>query len=204
MEKLLQPDFIIFFIGFLVSLSFHEASHAYTAHILGDDTPKRMGRLTLNPIKHWDPIGSIALPLAGYLGFTGGFVIGWGKPVTVNYSQFRHVKRDAMLVAFAGPFSNFVLAFLLALLFKMGLFNGNAAQKLVLLNLSLAFFNLLPLYPLDGEKVLTGLLPRSVTALWAKIRPYSMMIAIILLMSGALTYLVFIPALFIARFMLNF
>ncbi len=157
----------------VASVTFHEFSHALTATSLGDDTARRLGRLSLNPRAHLDPAGSIMFLLAGF---------GWGKPVPVNaYAFGGNALRSMMLVAFAGPLSNFVLAFLIGLLFKMGIvewpFNvfftplsSEAPLSLVIgqffamwffLNIILGVFNLIPLAPLDGSKVLAGLLPES-------------------------------------------
>ena len=165
----------------VASVTFHEFSHALTATSLGDDTARRLGRLSLNPRAHLDPAGSIMFLLAGF---------GWGKPVPVNaYAFGGNALRSMMLVAFAGPLSNFVLAFLIGLLFKMGIvdwpFNVftpmSAAAPLsivvgqffaiwLVLNLVLGVFNLIPLAPLDGSKVAAGLLPvrwRSRSSRWS-------------------------------------
>lgn len=166
----------------------HEWAHAWSAYRLGDDTASRQGRLTLNPMAHFDPIGSLLLLVSGF---------GWGKPVPVNPYRMRTNPRVGMAVsAAAGPFSNFVLAMLLAIPFRMGWTNlsaaitdwhgGNFSAGSLLLvaieiNLSLMLFNLIPVYPLDGEKVLTGFLPPRWGDSLLRLRPYGMIILAALL-----------------------
>jgi Zn-dependent protease len=149
----------------LIALTVHEFSHALVAYRLGDPTAKAMGRLTLNPFSHLDLLGTLCLIL---------FKLGWAKPVPVDARYFRHPRRDMMLVAFAGPASNFLLALLIGLIFR---FSGSVSASLsipattgildflllygVLINLTLAFFNLIPIPPLDGSKILQGFLPVS-------------------------------------------
>lgn len=155
---------------FLASLSIHEFAHAFAANKFGDDTAKSQGRLTLNPIKHIDLIGSIVMPI---LAFTSGFMlIGWAKPVPVNRNKLRNQFRDDAIVSFAGPFSNLILAVLVYLLFKL-LANFdieispilyNIIRLTVIFNIFLFCFNLLPLPPLDGSHILFDLFPNKYTA----------------------------------------
>ena len=142
-------EVIIYLLILVLALTVHEAAHAYMAHLLGDDTAKHMGRLTLNPLAHLDLWGSILMLVAGF---------GWGKPVMVNPLHFENPKLDNITVALAGPVSNFLLACLLGLLIRFipmpALIQSGLALG-VLLNLTLMVFNLLPIPPLDGSKFLT-------------------------------------------------
>lgn len=167
-------SFILFFPGFLFSLSFHEAAHGWVANRLGDPTAKMRGRLTLNPRPHMDLIGTVLLPFLGF--FWGGFIIGWGVPVPVDYRNLKDWKRDGLYIAGAGPVSNLILAVLIAGLIHFFAYaypdwmtpDGNhtaftilgAVVQMFYLNLALAFFNLIPIHPLDGGKILYGLLPQ--------------------------------------------
>lgn len=137
------------------SIIIHEVSHAFAAFALGDDSAKRAGRLSFNPLKHIDPFGTVILPLILY--FSAGFIYGYAKPVPFNPYNFRNYKRDAGLTALAGPVSNILIAILMALIFHFSSalpIVQSVAYYVVFLNLLLAFFNLIPVPPLDGSKVL--------------------------------------------------
>jgi Zn-dependent protease len=168
-EALLQG--LLFYLCFIPVLTFHEFAHAWTASKCGDDTAKNLGRVSLNPIVHMEVIGTVVLPLmAIFLSLSGsvlaGFIIGWGKPVPVDLQNLRNPRRDDSLIALAGPAMNLVLAFLCMGLVKLGLIlkaNGSmetghllveTGRMLVRVNLILAFFNLLPIPPLDGSHLL--------------------------------------------------
>lgn len=211
-------DFVLFFPGFLFSLSFHEAAHGWMASKLGDQTARSMGRVTLNPIAHMDPIGTLLLPIFGF--FLGGFLIGWGIPVPVDYRNLKQWKRDGMLVALAGPVSNVILALIIAMglrgmaIYRPDIFspeinyNGftiiSAVVQIFYLNLALAFFNLIPIHPLDGGKILYGLLPRPLADPFdAFINRYGGILLLILFVSGFFRVLVGIPVSFVARLLLN-
>ncbi len=147
-----------------MSVVVHEVSHGYAALALGDPTAKYQGRLTLNPLNHLDPIGSFLVPLLGY--FAGGFIIGWAKPVPFNPYNLRNAKWGEALVAIAGPLSNISLAFIFGLLIRFGsnliILNQaflSLASFVVIINITLAIFNLVPIPPLDGSKILFALLP---------------------------------------------
>lgn len=215
-QKILE--FILFYPGFLFSLSFHEAAHGYVASKLGDPTAKFMGRVTLNPLPHMDPIGTFLLPVIGF--FTGGFIFGWGKPVPVDYRNLHRWKRDSVLVSGAGPASNLLLAILIAgglqlaskfhpewfdpaLNYQASLFVGGMVQALFL-NLALTFFNLIPIYPLDGQKILTGLLPLNLARPFDEFMSrYGSLILIGLLVTGVYHVLVGVPVRTVARFLLS-
>lgn len=146
--------FIIFAIGLLVAITIHEFSHALAADQLGDPTPRSQGRLTLNPIKHLDPLGTISMFLVGF---------GWGKPVQFDPYNLQHPRRDAAIISLAGPASNLIFALILSLLWRFILPQTGFADLLIpfmYLNVMLAVFNLVPIGPLDGQKILFGLLPR--------------------------------------------
>lgn len=148
---------LIFILAFLVAITVHEAAHAFVADKLGDPTPRLLNRLTLNPIAHIDLYGTVIVPLMLIL-IGSPFVFGWAKPVPIDPYNLENPKKDSALISFAGPFTNILLATILAILFRFGL--GNAlTQTLITFNVVLAVFNLIPIHPLDGGKVLVGLLP---------------------------------------------
>lgn len=187
----------LFMIPFIFSLSFHEYAHAWMANKLGDNTAKFMGRLSMNPKTHIDIIGTIVFPLFGFL--TGFPMIGWAKPVIINERNFKNVYRDAMFVAAAGPLSNLALALCFTAV-AAGLNQGNPTGLIkydfdkplllmcifgIQLNVFLAFFNLIPLPPLDGGRVLRGLAPKLAPQL-AQLEQYGFLIILFLLYAGLL------------------
>jgi Zn-dependent protease len=186
----------------LFAITVHEVAHGWVARRLGDPTAYMMGRLTLNPIRHIDPIGTVLVPLA--LTLMGGFIFGWAKPVPVTWENLRHPKRDMVLVAAAGPLANLGMALLWALAMKVGVVLGEEATWVALpllymgfagitINLVLMVLNLLPLPPLDGGRVVTGLLPGRLAWRYARIEPYGLMILVALLVMGWLGYLIWPP-----------
>ena len=183
---------LIYALPVLFAITVHEAAHGYVARYLGDDTAYVLGRVTLNPIKHIDPIGTILMPLLLYFATSGTFLFGYAKPVPVQFEQLRHPKRDMIWVALAGPASNFAQAILWALLL-VGLlafgvqepFFVKMCQAGVLVNLVMWAFNLFPLPPLDGGRVLAGLLPRGgAQELLARIEPFGFFIVMGLVIAG--------------------
>lgn len=157
-------EFIFIVAVLIMSVVIHEVAHGYMALYLGDPTAKHQGRLTLNPISHLDPVGSFFVPLLGYL--LGGFVIGWAKPVPFNPYNLRNARTGEALVAIAGPVSNIILALVFGLFIRYASpadLLGNGALGLlgfiVMINLTLALFNLVPIPPLDGSKILFSFLP---------------------------------------------
>jgi len=191
----------------LIALPVHEFAHAWTATQLGDDTPRLAGRLTINPLAHLDIFGSILLLFAGF---------GWAKPVPVNpYALQRRTPAGLMMVAAAGPLSNVALALLVAIPFRLGLVSASASwlvpllQSFILINLVLFFFNLIPIFPLDGEKVLNYFLPPAGQDFLAQIRPYGpILLAALILLStrsgvNLLDKVVYGPALGISRLLIS-
>ena len=178
----------IWAIPVIVAITFHEAAHGFVAHLLGDDTAWRLGRVSFNPAKHIDPFGTILLPGILLL-LRAPFLFGYAKPVPVNFQKLRSPRRDMMLVAAAGPAMNIVLAVLAALGFHLvGYLPVTAARWLadnlrnaLILNVVLAVFNLFPLPPLDGGRILVGILPKAIAAGVARLEPYGLAILIGLL-----------------------
>ena len=167
-----------------MSVVIHEVSHGFMALALGDSTAKYEGRLTLNPFSHLDPIGSFLVPLMGY--FLGGFIIGWAKPVPFNPHNLRNAKWGEALVAVAGPLSNIALALIFGLVIRFvsgGVFLNQASLSLasfvVLINITLAIFNLIPIPPLDGSKILFALLPYKWTNLRESLERFGLVFVLI-------------------------
>jgi Zn-dependent protease len=193
--------FIAFVIAIVLGITVHEFMHAYAAHRLGDDTARLLGRLSLNPLAHLDPFGTLLLVLAGF---------GYGKPVPFNESRLR-TTLGVTFVALAGPLANIALAALCAIPLRFGAASllGGAYEEIlgaiVLWNCVLAIFNLIPIPPLDGANVVYGLLPPRQQYSWRTYQQYGpfLLLAILLLAPGVLSTLVFSPALAIARFLVS-
>lgn len=195
-----MAEFILIIPVLLLSLSIHEYAHGLAADFLGDPTARLMGRLTINPLSHLDPIGAL------FLLVTRRF--GWAKPVPVNPANLREPKRDIMFVSLAGPLANVILSFLFSLVFRLfivlvsrsiipysygniGYFLHQMISAGIYLNLTLAFFNLIPIPPLDGSKILRGLVPRTWNGYFAFLEgPYGMLVLIVLMYSGLLGKLI--------------
>lgn len=204
-------DIILWFVVFLFSLSFHEAAHAWTSERFGDDTGRYQGRITLNPMAHIDPLGTILIPLMGFM--KGGFsFIGWAKPVQTNPASWRKRTLANISVAMAGPASNLLLAIIAITVIKTLLITGvlvpagldsgpmdvvlppvqaglmtpiaKILSILLLLNISLAVFNMLPIPPLDGSHVMESLLPSPAAERYASIRPFGFIFLLVFLWSG--------------------
>ena len=198
----------ILFVVLLFSLTVHEMAHAWTADRLGDPTARLLGRVSLNPLVHADPVGTVLFPLIAMI--TGAPLIGWAKPVPVNVRQLRHHRRDYVLVAAAGPASNLLMAVtagcLLAVLpiSPQTLDEANVSAPLATflsqamrLNVLLAVFNMIPIPPLDGGNVLAGLLPNHLAGIFNQIRPYGFILLYALILTGGFDALVVPPYRFI-------
>src|SRR5262245_24494820 len=195
---------LIAFIVLLFSLTVHETAHAWTADRLGDPTARLLGRVSLNPIVHIDPIGTIVFPLIALASNVP--LIGWAKPVPVNGSRLGHPRRDFVLVAAAGPASNLIMAFAAATVLTVlpvspvVLGEPNVSVPLaallnsaIQLNLLLAVFNMIPIPPLDGGNVLAGLLPLQLARQFDRIRPYGVLLIYALILTDGYRYLVITP-----------
>ncbi len=211
-----MPDIgqsLIIFAVLLFSLTVHEMAHAVTADWLGDPTARRLGRISLNPAVHIDPVGTIMLPLLGLV--AGGFVFGWAKPVPVNPANLKNHRQDFLVIAAAGPASNIIMAIGASML--LGLVPGGLGASegmagvmatfgfaMVQLNLLLAVFNMLPIPPLDGGNVLAGILPEAVAASYDRlVRPYGFVILIVLMATGWLYRLIGPPLSFLMGWLLS-
>ena len=182
-------------VALLIAAPFHEFAHGYAADRLGDPTPRRAGRLTLNPLAHLDPLGTILLVLTGF---------GWAKPVPIDPGNFPDWRRGLITVAAAGPIANVVLAILFGLPFKLGLVAvGSPLARplfvIVFINAVLAVFNLIPVPPLDGSKIMIGLLPGQLGIAYARLQAYGVLILIGLISFRITDLLVLPPLLWLVR-----
>ena len=197
LSRLSQPQLIsVLVIPVLFAIVVHEVAHGWVAKRLGDPTAMMMGRLTLNPLKHIDPVGTVVVPII--LLMLGGFIFGWAKPVPVTWANLRNPKRDMAIVALAGPVSNLLMALIWALVAKIGMLITATAPFIgqpliymggagIFINIALMVLNLLPLPPLDGGRVVSGLLPGPLSYKYDKIEPYGFFILLGLLATGILS-----------------
>lgn len=194
--------FSVWVLPVLFAITVHEVAHGWVAMKLGDPTAKMMGRLTLNPIKHIDLIGTVAVPAV--LMFIGGFVFGWAKPVPITWENLKNPRRDVALVALAGPASNLIMAILWALVMKFALMFSHSTDALlfplvlmgsagVTINLIFMVLNLLPILPLDGGRVVEALLPEPLSSYFGKLENYGLFIILGLLFLGALAWVLSPP-----------
>jgi Zn-dependent protease len=177
----------------IFAITLHEAGHAYAARYFGDNTAYAAGRMSLNPLRHIDPFGTVLLPALMYA-FTP-FVFGYAKPVPIDFSRLRNPKKQMAFVAFAGPAANFIMAFgwllLSSLLYATGVhetYPHKVAQAGIFVNILMFVFNLVPIPPLDGGRILTSLLPQRYAYQFARIEPFGFFIVLGLLYVGALNY----------------
>lgn len=189
----------IWAIPVLFAITVHEVAHGWVAYKFGDKTAWMMGRLTLNPIKHIDPIGTILVPLV--LLYLGGFMFGWAKPVPVNFSALRNPRRDMAIVAAAGPLTNFLMALAWALIFKIAIFVYESgvvfaelfiymAQAGIIINLIIMVLNLIPIPPLDGSRVVSSLLSPRAAYEYNRLEPYGFFILLFLIVMGWLSNII--------------
>lgn len=192
MELSIIQKIAIFALPVIFAITVHEAAHGYAARHFGDLTADQAGRITLNPLKHIDPFGTLLLPALTIM--LGGVLFGWAKPVPVNFSRLKHPKKDMLWVAAAGPAANLVMAIFWILMLKivpavpafMTLPLGLMAKAGITINIILMVLNLLPLPPLDGGRIAVSLLPNDLARQFAKVEPYGFFILIALLFTGLL------------------
>jgi Zn-dependent protease len=186
----------IYALPVLFAITIHEAAHGYIAKYFGDDTAWTLGRVTLNPINHIDPIGTIAMPLMLYIATSGAFLFGYAKPVPVNFGNLRNPKRDMVWVALAGPASNLLQALGWGVAFYL-LQGGEVTEPFflkmcqagILVNVVMFVFNLFPLPPLDGGRILVGLLPYKQAVLLSRIEPWGFFVVMALVLAGVVSKL---------------
>lgn len=192
MEELIQK-IAIYALPVLLAITLHEAAHAYAAKRFGDSTAYVLGRMTLNPLKHIDPIGTVLLPLLSLA--LGGILFGWAKPVPVNFGQLRKPRQHSRWVAAAGPAANFLMMIFWALLLKLALVTDTyfsvplslMAKAGININIVLMVLNLLPILPLDGGRIVESLLPPKLAYPFSRLEPYGIWILLALVFTGMLT-----------------
>ncbi|HLU79801.1 MAG TPA: site-2 protease family protein [Burkholderiaceae bacterium] len=201
MSDLIQT-ITVYALPVLLGITLHEASHGYVARMFGDPTAWQAGRVSLNPARHIDPVGTILVPLVLLLSTKllggAGLLFGWAKPVPVDWSRLRHPKRDMAWVALAGPMSNLIMAVLWAITLRLLAESGASATDFwarmaiagVQVNLVLMALNLVPLPPLDGGRIVVSLLPHRLAYQFSRIEPYGILILILLMMTGMLWFLI--------------
>lgn len=192
---------VIWILPVLFAITLHEAAHAWMAARLGDTTAKSLGRLSFNPVKHIDLIGTILVPIVVLVLSQFSFVFGWAKPVPIDSRMFHKPRRDLALATAAGPLANLIMAFLWAICLKIGymlhpststtaLFMALTGQAGIIINLVLAYLNLIPLPPLDGGRIMASMLPLKQALQYQKIEPYGLFILFFLIFTGVLGWLI--------------
>lgn len=201
---------ILYAVPLIFAITVHEVAHGYVANQLGDPTAKMLGRLTLNPVKHIDPIGTLLLP--GLLILLGSpFIFGWAKPVPIDWRNLKHQRRDVALVAAAGPGANLIMALLWGVIFKITLLlttphSGIQAAMVtmatagIFINTILLVLNLIPIPPLDGSRVVTGFLSPKWAYYYNRVEPYGFYILLLLLLTGILGWILWLPVTWLLGF----
>jgi Zn-dependent protease len=199
---------IVLALPILFAITVHEVAHGWVASKLGDKTALMLGRLTLNPLKHIDLVGTVILPLI--LLFMGGFIFGWAKPVPVNPNNLKKPRRDMALVAIAGPIANIIMAFIWAGIMKLGIILTGHGLKFalpivlmgqagIMINLVLMILNLIPIPPLDGSRIISALLPAKLAYKYDRIAPYGIFILLLLLVTRILHLILFPPIILLQK-----
>jgi Zn-dependent protease len=189
---------VLWAVPVVFAITLHEAAHGYVAKAFGDRTAEMLGRITLNPLRHIDPIGTVLVPAMLYLTAGPQFIFGWAKPVPVNFGNLRHPKRDMLWVAAAGPLANFAMAFFWTLVLRLALADAGSAQAGLALmarigisvNLVLMALNLLPIPPLDGGRIAVSLLPGRASAAYARVEPFGFLVIVVLMFTPLLGILI--------------
>lgn len=200
MELTLIQQIAVYALPVIFAITLHEAAHGYAARHFGDTTAYMLGRISLNPLRHIDPVGTVLVPLLTLA--VGGILFGWAKPVPVNFNQLRHPKQDMLWVAAAGPAANFFMLLLWAGVMKLAMVMPENSLALpmalmgkagVTINAVLMVLNLLPLLPLDGGRIALSLLPPRLAYSYSRLEPYGMIILVVLLFSGMLNAILWPP-----------
>jgi len=196
MDFSLLETIALYAVPVVFAITLHEAAHGYVARLFGDSTAWMLGRVTANPLKHIDPVGTVLVPLGllllAKLAGGGGFLFGWAKPVPVNFGNLRNPKRDMLWVAAAGPGANLAMALLWALVYRLGdeVLASEGLQMMaragIMINVVLMVLNLLPILPLDGGRIAVSLLPHRLAMSYSRLEPYGFMVIILLLATGLL------------------
>ena len=212
MEELtIVQRFAVWALPVLFAITLHEVAHGWVAKMLGDRTAERMGRLSLNPLHHIDPIGTLLVP--GVLMILGGFIFGWAKPVPVDFGKLRRPRRDMALVAVAGPAANLLMALVWALITRVAHVIDTPFVTVplslmgvagIVINLVLMLLNLLPIPPLDGGRIAAGLLPPRLAYQFGKVEPYGLIILLLLMMTGWLSSILGLPLQIMQKLMFGF